>query len=405
MTGALLILGASEEQLPLYREARRRGIPIIAADHRRDRPAAPLAGTFLEVSIRDPQAIAAALGEIRPRAVVSAASDAGLLAWHELAQQYATPYRYPLKAARTSMDKAEFHRLTRLLDLPGYRWVRATDTAAIAAAGLTFPLIVKPNDGSGSKGLTQVERAAELPAAVMHAQNHSPDGVVIAEELIEGDHYALEIFMRQGEVHFAAVTEKVFAEGFLVRTHLCPSLLAEAMVHAAAANAARICNALELHDGPANFDFVVTPDRGVVFVEVNARLGGNGIPRLLRAAYGVDTVAALISLVLGEPFTLSPTLISHAALTVLASPLDGPGTVAGFGGLEAAREVAGISELELFVQPGDLVRPFTQAGHKIGNLLAAGGRRDETERSTREALGLLRLDIIPSSESETHARS
>src|SRR4051812_26674968 len=168
MSGALLILGASEDQLPLYREARRRAIPIIAADHRRDRPAAPLADTFLEVSIRDPQAIAAALGEIRPRAIVSAASDAGLLAWHELSQQYTTPYHYPLKAARTSMDKAEFHRLTRRLGLPGYRWVRTTKTAAITAAGLAFPLIVKPNDGSGSKGLTLVERAADLPAAVIH---------------------------------------------------------------------------------------------------------------------------------------------------------------------------------------------------------------------------------------------
>ncbi|MEO5874865.1 MAG: ATP-grasp domain-containing protein [Streptosporangiaceae bacterium] len=402
---SLLILGASEDQLPLYREARRRGIQIIAADHRRDRPATPFADTFLQVSVRDPDAIAAALGGIRPRAVVSAASDAGLRSWHELSRRYDTPYRYPGEAARTSMDKAEFHRLLEKLGLPGFRWACGTSTDDISKEDLYFPLIVKPNDGSGSKGLSRVGSADELAAAVIHARDHSPDGIVIAEELIKGDHYSLEIFMVGDRPRFAAVTEKVFAEGFLVRTHLCPSRLSETLRLEAAENAARICAALDLHDGPANLDFVVTPEGRVNFVELNARLGGNGIPRLLKAAYGVDLVAALISLVLGEPADLRPTHQAHAALTLLGSPLTGTGTVTGFGGVEAARAVPGIAELELFVQPGDLVRPFTQAGHKIGNLLAAGGSRAETERSTREALRLLRPVIVPSPESEAHARS
>ncbi|MFE3830943.1 hypothetical protein [Streptomyces sp. NPDC059092] len=81
---ALLVLGASEEHIPLYQEAQRRGIPTIAVDMRADAPAFRCADAALRISTRDVEAIAHALGDVRPAGIVGGASDAALATWHAL---------------------------------------------------------------------------------------------------------------------------------------------------------------------------------------------------------------------------------------------------------------------------------------------------------------------------------
>jgi len=404
MTGALLILGAGEDQLPLYHEARRRGLSVIAVDGRRERPARTLADLYLEVSTRDAAAVTAALGDVRPAAVVSAASDAGLLTWASLCETFTTPYRYPLRAARLSSDKAAFRRLSDDLGLPGYRW--AVGGRAEELAQVRTPLITKPNDGSGSKGLSVVTHDDELRAAFEHAATHSPDGIVIAEELVPGRHLALEMFLGEGRPMFAAITEKRFVSGYLVGTHLCPADLAERVREELVEAGTRLCEAIGLRDGPVNFDAVLTPAGHTVLIEVNARLGGNGLPALLRAAHGVDVVAALISLALGEPVDLRPgSPPRHTALTMFGSPLPVAGTLTGVSGLTAARAVPGVVSVDVFALPGQTVRPFDQSGNKIGQILAAGSTADGAAATAREALTLIDLQAAPSLEREPDVRS
>ncbi|WP_433174430.1 ATP-grasp domain-containing protein [Actinoallomurus sp. CA-150999] len=393
----LLILGASEEQLPLYQEARRRGIRTIAVDQRRDRPALRVADEFLHVTTRDAGAIIAALGDRRPAAVVSAASDAALMTWHELCAYYATPYRYPRQAAVVSLDKAAFHAMARSAGVDGHAWVRAADPADLidAARSLRLPLIVKPNDGSGGKGVHRVDRPSELGRAFAHARAYSLDGDVIAEEYVEGRHLVVELFLRDGAAMFAAVMEKrlVPDTDFMVAGHVCPVSMpgADRLI----ALVVRLCAAMGLRDGPADFDVVAAADGEFRIIEAGARMGGNGIPHLLRACYGIDNVAALISLVMGEPFDIVPAPPRPSMLRLLASPLSEEGELADLAGLDAVRAMPGVAGLDVYVRPGDLVRPFTESGHKIGHLVTTGASGAETGQVMARALETLRIVVVP----------
>ncbi|MFI6522670.1 ATP-grasp domain-containing protein [Spirillospora sp. NPDC050679] len=399
MTGPLLVLGAAEEQIPLYREARRRGVRTVAVDQRADRPALPFADEFRQVSTHDAAAVAAALGDVRPAGVVAAASDAGLRAWHELCRRYGTPYVYPASAIGPSTDKAAFHELARRAGVAGYGWACSADPGALAAraAGLRFPLVVKPADGSGSKGVRRVAAPAALPAAIAYARGFARDGRVIAEEVVAGRHLVVETFLRAGVPCFTAVLEKDFAPGgdFVVRRLRCPAELDPAAADRLAATAARLCAALGIVDGPADFDVVLPPAGPEAVIEVNARLGGNGISRLLWSALGVDNVAALVSLALGEDFAPAPTRARHALLELVGSPLAAEGELAGVAGLAAARRVPGVTDVELFAAPGDRVRPFDQSGHKIGHVATVGDSPAAAERALDGALRELRLTVRP----------
>jgi biotin carboxylase len=395
-----VVLGAAEEQIGIYREARRRGIPTIAVDHRRDRPALPFADRFVHRSTRDPDGIMAALGDVRPAGIVAAASDAGLRTWHELGLRYGTRYVYPARAVAASMDKTVFHEVVGRLGLAGYRWVGSADPAELAAeaADLTFPLVVKPADGSGSKGVRRIAGPAELPAAIAHARSYAgAGGKVIAEEVVEGRQLVVETFMRGGTAHFTAVLEKTFAAGpdFVVRRLTCPAPLPGAALARLTETAERLCRALDVTDGPADLDVVLPEDGRIRVIEMNARLGGNGIGKLRAAADGVDNVAALVSLALGEPYDLAPVFSRHAVLELIGSPLAQEGELLEVGGLEAARAVPGVVEADLFASPGDVVRPFDQAGHKIGHIVTAGESAAAAATALDEALRRLRVEVLP----------
>lgn len=372
---ALIVLGASEEQIPLYQAARCRGIPTIAVDMRPDAPALAFADAALTISTRKTDAIAHALGDARPAGIVGGASDAALASWHALSLRYGTAYVYP-KRALAAGDKAAFHAIAASCGVAEYRWTASDipDEVVAMAAGLRFPLVIKPADGSGSKGVTFVTSPDELPAAVAHARCYCTAQTVVAEEFVLGRPVAVEVFMQNDKALMICVKDKEFVDGSFVVRRLRTAQLPTATHTRLAATVQRLCRALGIVDGPANFDVVLDADGREHVIEANARLGGDGVPRLLAAAYGVDVVHALIALALGEPFDhhLAPTRAAHAALELIGSPLAVDGELVAWEGVTEARETPGITDIELYATPGDRVRPHDQSGHKIGLIVAAG---------------------------------
>ncbi|MFF0714144.1 ATP-grasp domain-containing protein [Streptomyces bauhiniae] len=399
--GALIVLGASEEQIPLYREARRLGIPTVAVDMRSDAPALPLADTVLHISTRDTDAIAAALGDAHPAGIVCGASDAALASWHALGLRYGTPYVYP-ESALAAADKVAFHKITASCGITGYRWTASDDPDEVVAqaAGLRFPLVIKPADGSGSKGVTHVIRPADLPPAVTHARSYSVAGVVLAEEFVQGRPLAVETFMRNGKALLTCVKDEDHANGGFVVKRMRTATLPSATRNHLKAIVERLCRALGITDGPANFDTVLGTDGQVRVIEANARLGGDGIPRLLAAAYGVDVVRALIALALGEPFDshLTPTRTAHSALELIGSPLTVEGELIRWEGVAEARRIPGVTDIELYAEPGDLVRPHDQSGHKIGMIVAAGPSVANANSTLEAASALVRPIVAATKE-------
>jgi biotin carboxylase len=115
------------------------------------------------------------------------------------------------------------------------------------------------------------------------------------------------------------------------------------------------------------------------------------------AAYGVNVVGALVALALGEPFDdyLVPTHHAHAAVELIGSPLVTDGELIAWEGVTEARSVPGITDVELYAHPGDLVRPHDQSGHKIGMLIAAGPSVADVSSAMEAASALIRPVVRP----------
>ncbi len=386
MTGrrTILVLGAGTDQLPVYAEARRRGLRIIGVDRRPDAPAAALCDEFHAVSTRDTEAVDRVLAGRPVAGVLAVASDASLATQYALTRRHGLVPQPSLEATRASMDKGHFLEIVRALGYPHYPFAQSQDPGELLAAARSFrfPVVVKPADGSGGKGITFVRDPRDLAVAIAYAKEFSFDGQIIVEQCVHGRHYAVEVFIRRGQVHFLPVTEKVMTElPFMVtQGHLIPARIGDGMHARFTRMIGALCRAMRVDDGPVNFDVVVTPQGEVHFVEVGARLGGNGYPRLMKRAFGVDTVRATVQIALGEPFELAPSRSRKALLWMLGLPSQAEeGVLARIEGLDELQAHPNVEQLELLVAPGDRVRPYTQNAHRAGFVVASGAAYEEIE--------------------------
>ncbi|MEV0147992.1 MULTISPECIES: ATP-grasp domain-containing protein [unclassified Nonomuraea] len=391
----LIVLGGGEDQIPAYREGRRLGYRVIGVDQRPDALGAAEADQFLCMTSRDPEGIARALGPIDVAAVISPASDAAQEAVAELSRIYRTAHQPAPDALRCSVDKGFFRDVIDRLGLPAYRHVQHDDleTLVEASAGVGYPLIVKPVDSSGSKGITVLDGPGGLVEAIEHAKKHSFSGHVIIEELVAGRHCAVESFFADGRLAFMAVTDRTITgpPAMISLSHVVPADLDES-VHARLGQAVTaICAEIGHTRGPVNFDFVLTPGGDLCFIEMGARLGGNGMPLMVRHAFGLNTVEAAIRLALGEPLDITVSRRRIAVLRILTAEADG--VLTAIEGLDALKRMPEVVDVQVFKEVGDHVRAYTQAGHKLGYLVMVADTRGRLESALDEALRTLRFVI------------
>lgn len=393
----VVVLGGGEDQIPAYREARRLGYRVVGVDLRPDCLGAQLADEFLAITTRDPDRIAGRLDHHRVAAVISPASDAAQEAVAALCDKLGTAHRVPEGAVRASVDKTAFHEVLRALGFATYPAVHGSDRETLRrdAGRLGLPVVVKPTDSSGSKGLTCVTDAAELDAAIVRALDGSPSRTVVIERLVAGSHHTAECFIVGGELAHAAITERTLTGVPHLNSisHVVPAALPEPIVVRVREMIAEVTAHLGLTDGPLNVDFVVTPQADIVLIEMGARLGGNGMPLLSREAFGLNTVEAALRLALGQTPDLRATRQQVAMLHILH--VDREGTLIGVDGEQEVRARPEVRLLELFKRPGERVRPYTQANEKLGYLVIVAPTHDELRRVRDEVLATLRWQIAP----------
>lgn len=392
----LLVLGASEGQLPVVRQARKLGLHVIAVDQNPGAVAATEADEFVCVSTRDISAIRRAVGNRAIAGVISPASDASVMAVRSLSEAYSTPFCPSRRAALASLDKAFFRRVVDRLDLPRYQWVSGSDPALVTsqARSMDLPLVVKPSQSSGSKGITIVDDMAQLDDAVKLAQKFGFGDEVIVEQFIDGTHYSAECFIQDHRPVFSAVIQRTITSPPQAITveQLVPADLGDASA-SIEDGIVRICAALDLDRGPLNLDFVVTPTGEIQFVEVAARLGGNGISLLVRHAYDIDLTAAAVRVAVGDGVELRARPRRAVILRILQA--DTEGVVAAIRGADAVSVLPKTVAVELFVAVGTPVHPYTEAGHKIGYLAVSGGDARDARAALDCALSILDVEVAP----------
>jgi biotin carboxylase len=267
--------------------------------------------------------------------------------------------------------------------------------ARLDTAGLSFPVIVKPTDSSGGRGIGVCAHPDQLPAALVEAEQFSASGVVIVEEYLLGTHHTAEAIVVDGRVALLSVGDRVLTPPphFVTAEHRMPSGIV-GLPERVRDMLDSVCEALGYRWGSLNVDVLVTPDDRVILVELGARLGGNGSAELLGLVYGVDVIEASVRLAVGERPSVASRMQAHAAFRVITAGKSGK--LVAIHGCDAVRSLPGVIDLVIAAQSGDHVDPYHRAGAKLGYVLASAA----TELLLRGTLDrvdeLLSIEVVGS---------
>ena len=377
----LIVLGASALQIPLIRAVRDAGHDVMSLDNDLSNVGHRHATRSLEVSTRDVDGVLELARRERAVAVLTCGSDVALAACARASETLG------LKGPAVSVvdkwcSKPAFraHQRSAKLRHPGFVAGRDAERVAQEAASLPGPLIVKPSDRSGSRGVRKLESAADpgLVAAIEAARSISFSNDVCVEQFIEGTEYGGDCWVRRGRIIALFPTLKLM-DGFIVRGHRIPALLPAETETAIHQELQDHIHATGYEDGPINFDIRVDAEGRPWIIEIAPRLGGNWIPDAIAQSTGVNVYSALVDNALDRPVDLAPrrNLPTATYVVGLKSPLTLKRPI---DTERIGKRIPSLLRLEVDARPGDSVEAMIDSGQQFGRALIdlSEGSLDET---------------------------
>jgi biotin carboxylase len=381
----LLVLGAGPAQLGLLRAACECGLFVIAVDRDPGAPGFEFADRRAVVSTEDEPAIGMLAAAEELNGVIAPGIDWPVAIAARVAARLGLSHPLSPEAAAVAVSKLRQRERLAEHGVPQPAWRMVIE----APADLSVPVVVKPPDRQGQKGLTLVRDPERLPAAIEQAVSFSRTNVALVEELVEGPEVTVNAFSTNGVFHPLTVTDRV--------TSTAESAFGVALAHAwpsehdtedAVEAAKAAATALGIENG-ATYTQVVLGPEGPRVMELAARLGGGHDAELCLAALGVDLNGLALSAALGEPVEVPrPEPRGGACVRFLVAPL---GSLESVEGIEDALAQEEILDARVYRRPGWVFSPLQRGADRAGFVLATGSSRDDALAKAGRAAELIRF--------------
>lgn len=306
----ILIIGAGFLQDFVICKARMMGYETYAVDADPNAVGFKHADHHSVINIVDEKACLAYARGHQIDGVLTAATDYGVLTAAYIAQEMKIPgLKYEVAQLIKNKYKVRKCLYENHVDdtEQAYEVYEDTNIEELAEK-LTYPVMVKPCDGSGSRGASRVDKADDLKQACEYAMAGSITHRAEIETFITGKEYGAESLVVNGEVHVLGVMQKWMTEPpyYAELGHSIPNDLksdVEAKVRMCVKKAIK---ALNINFGSINMDMLITEDGKVYIIDIGARMGGNMIgPCIIPYGTGVDYMAAMIQNAVGDSVNLN----------------------------------------------------------------------------------------------------
>ena len=368
-----MLLGGIRYLLPVIKIAHDLGYYVITADYLPDNIAHKHSDEYVNVSIIDKEAVLKVAREKQVDGILSYGVDPGVVSAAYVAEQLGLPFQCSYEAACILQDKSLFRQFLQEngFNCPKKADFKNLDDAIVNVDAFEYPIIVKPVDSAGSKGVSKVENKRTFEKACRYAFDNSLSGHIIVEQFLEaeGTPSGSESFFVDGELKYNAFYDQLFdkdaANKFAPAIEYWPSAKPLVYLDEIRNELQRLGNLLGITTGLFNIEWRVSGGKAYL-MEVSPRAGGNRLAEILNYATDVDIIYAetMKSVGIKPEGVKEPTYNGYYAIYNIHSEQAGK-----FDDLLIDEDLAKhIVEKELRVEKGDAIASFTGANASIGTL-------------------------------------
>lgn len=375
MQKKVLMLGGNYFQMTATLAAKALGCYVISVDYLPENPAHKYADEYHNVSTIDKEAILKLARQKKIDGIVSYGSDVSAPTAAYVAEKMGIPTN-PYESVMILTHKDLFRKFMREngLRMPeGSSFTKDQREEARSFFGtLRLPVMIKPIDASGSKGVVKVEDVSGFDAAFDEALSYSIEKHVIVEEFIEKQGYQIDGdgFIVDGKIAFFGVMDQHHDAACNKHAPIglsCPSIQQQEYQDKARVQIQQIFDLLHMKMGAFNFEYIIGQDGEVYVLEIGPRNGGNLITDAIKVARDVDLAEYTIKIALGEDCSDLYEKPIHTCTSsyIVHSTRDGI-----FRGIEIDESIRDhIVQQAVFAKPGDRVEKFRNAAFGFGAMV------------------------------------
>lgn len=307
----LAIIGASYLQQPLVEKCKELGVYSICFAWEEGAVCKDLCDKFYPISTVDKDAILKACQEEKIDGITTIASDVATLTVCYVAEKMGLVGN-PDKYSQTATNKYLMRQCFMEHGVPSPKFALVDDDDHYKITGFKFPLIVKPTDRSGSRGVEKVLDPVQLEEAINRARKESFEHKAVIEEFVTGREISVESISYQGKHHILQITDKVTTGSpfFVELEHHQPSSLPEDVKQRVREIVLCALDALHIKYGASHAELKITEDGDIRVIEIGARMGGDFIgSNLVELSTGYDFLSGVIEVAFGVFY--EPVITNH----------------------------------------------------------------------------------------------
>lgn len=381
----LMILGGSRYILPLIKKAHEYGVFVITCDYLPDNIAHKYSDLYVNISILDKDKVLEAAKRFNIDGISSFACDPGVVTAAYVAEKLQLPSCGPLVSVMILQNKGLFRDfLTKNgFNVPKMKTYATIEEAINEADDLPYPVIVKPTDSAGSKGVKKVSKAAELKTAVESAFDNSFKKEIIIEEFIEsaGCPSDSDCYSVNGDLKFVSFSDQHFDKnsvnpfvpcGFVWPTSMplnCQKELADEIQ--------RAIKLLKMKSSIYNVETRVSKNGKPYIMEISPRGGGNRISEMLYLHSGADLIERHLKDCLGIEASSELEVKKNVRIGEIILHCNKDGL---FENIRMNLDNKNILlEKDLWIKKNTTISSFTGANKAIGTIVLKMGQNDDLE--------------------------
>lgn len=371
----LMLLGGMRYLVPVIEAAHKLGVYVITCDYLPNNIAHKYSDEYCNVSILEKDKVLEKAKELKIDGILSFACDPGVVTAAYVAEKMGLPSSGPYESVEILQNKGKFRKFLteNNFNVPVAKQYTDIETALNDTEMFNWPVIVKPTDSAGSKGVTKVEEKDKLKDAINYALKFSHSNEFIIEDFLEkvGDSSDCDSFSIDGKLKFVSFSAQKFDENcenpYTPAAFTWPASISKAHQEELINEIQRLLKLLDMKNSIYNIETRECTNGKAYIMECSPRGGGNRLAEMIRYMTGVDMITNIVKSALGMELDVieQKEIKDNWAEIILHSEKEGT-----FEKLWISDEISSnIVENDLWIETGTHVGGFSGANEAIGTMV------------------------------------
>ncbi len=393
----LLVLGGSNGQLNAVKRLKEKGHTVVVGDYFPNAPAKKIADYGETVSTFDVEGNLEVARKYGVDGVMTLGTDQPVYTAAYVAEALQLPTMIDSKTAKAVTNKKVMKAMFKEYGIPtaAYRVV-GENFADAELEGVKFPVVVKPLDSQGQRGVNKLEDIGAVRAVFQDVLSFSREKEILVEEYYESDEITLSGWVHEGMTFVLTITDRICCQNGphigICTAHRFPSFYLHKAGDALVKLAEEIVAAFGIRNGPIYFQMLLGAD-GIKVNEIACRIGGAYEDEFISVVTGVDILDMLMEACIGNPIDIaalqSHNLMDNPHFLSVRMVFARPGIIRAMNDMKAVKALPGVLQARYNFAAGYAVPEIANATARAGYMIITGEDEAALERNVKRAYDAL----------------